>query len=81
MRILKGPKHPSNQPQQDVLLEDDKYTYRIFCISQADAAYKVIVEYDQRADLENMVGESEGEGPGHDPIGQVKNNPNRDAGL
>ena len=42
MRILKEQNQALNQPQQCVLFEDDKYTYRIFCTSLAGAAHKVI---------------------------------------
>jgi hypothetical protein len=46
MRIFKDLKPPSDQPQQCVLLEDDKYTYRIFCTDLTGSAHQVIAEYD-----------------------------------
>jgi hypothetical protein len=58
MRIVKEIKQPSNQPQQCVLFEDDKYTYRIFCTDLAGPAHQVIAQYDKRADVENLVGEA-----------------------
>ena len=74
MRILKEQKHTSNQPQQCVLFEDDKYTYRIFCTSLAGAAHKVIAKYDKRADVENLVGEAKREGLDMIPSAKFKNN-------
>jgi len=61
MRIPKELKQPSNQ-QQCVLFEDDKYTHRIFCTDLAGKTHKIIVEYDKRADVENLVGEAKREG-------------------
>ena len=74
MRILKEQKPTSNQPQQGVLFEDDKYTYRIFCTSLAGPAHQVIVEYDKRADVENLVGEAKREGLDMIPSAKFKNN-------
>jgi len=74
MRILKEQKQASNQPQQCVLFEDDKYTYRIFCTSLAGAAHKVIAKYDKRADVENLVGEAKREGLNMIPSAKFKNN-------
>ena len=74
MRILKEQKHPSNQPQQGVLFEDDKYIYRIFCTSLAGPAHQVIAEYDKRADVENLVGEAKREGLDMIPSAKFKNN-------
>jgi hypothetical protein len=74
MRILKEQKRPSNQPQQCVLFEDDKYTYRIFCTSLAGPAHKVIAQYDKRADVENLVGEAKREGLDMIPSAKFKNN-------
>jgi hypothetical protein len=74
MRILKEQKHPSNQPQQCVLFEDDKYTYRIFCTSLAGPAHKVIAKYDKRADVENLIGEAKREGLDMIPSAKFKNN-------
>ena len=74
MRILKELKHPSNQPQQCVLFEDDKYTYRIFCTNLAGAAHQIIADYDKRADVENLVGEAKREGLDAMPSARFKNN-------
>jgi len=74
MRIPKEQKKPSNQPQQCVLFEDDKYTYRIFCTNLAGKAHKIIDEYDKRADVENLVGEAKREGLDMIPSAKFKNN-------
>ena len=74
MRILKEQKQSSNQPQQAVLFEDDKYTYRIFCTNLAGAAHQVCDQYDKRADVENLVGEAKREGLDMIPSAKFKNN-------
>jgi len=74
MRILKEQKQPSNRPQQAVLFEDDKYTYRIFCTNLAGPAHQVIAQYDKRADVENLVGEAKREGLDMIPSAKFKNN-------
>ena len=74
MRILKELKESSNQPQQCVLFEDDKYTYRIFCTDLAGPAHQVIDEYDKRADVENLVGEAKREGLDMIPSAKFKSN-------
>ena len=74
MRIPKALKHSSNQPQQGVLFEDDKYTHRIFCTNLAGKAHRVIAEYDKRADVENLVGEAKREGLDMIPSAKFKNN-------
>jgi hypothetical protein len=74
MRILKEKKQPSNRPQQAVLFEDDKYTYRIFCTSLPGPAHQVIAQYDKRADVENLVGEAKREGLDMIPSAKFKNN-------
>jgi hypothetical protein len=74
MRILKEQKQPANQPQQAVLFEDDKYTYRIFCTNLAGPAQQVIAQYDKRADVENLVGEAKREGLDMIPSAKFKNN-------
>ena len=74
MRILKELKESSSQPQQCVLFEDDKYTYRIFCTDLAGAAHQVIDEYDKRADVENLVGEAKREGLDMIPSAKFKSN-------
>ncbi len=74
MRILKEQKHGLNQPQQCVLFEDDKYTYRIFCTNLGGKAHKIIADYDKRADVENLVGEAKREGLDMLPSAKFKNN-------
>jgi len=74
MRIPKELKQPSNQPQQCVLFEDDKYTHRIFCTNLAGKAHHVITEYDKRADVENLVGEAKREGLDMIPSTKFKSN-------
>lgn len=74
MRILKELKHPSKQPQQYVLFEDDKYTYRIFCTNLPGPAHQIIADYDKRADVENLVGEAKREGLDMIPSAKFKNN-------
>jgi hypothetical protein len=74
MRIPKKLKQPSNQPQQCVLFEDDKYTHRVFCTNLAGKAHQVIAEYDKRADVENLVGEAKREGLDMIPSAKFKNN-------
>jgi hypothetical protein len=74
MRVPIEQKQPSKQPQQCVLFEDDKYTYRIFCSNLAGAAHQVIVAYDKRADVENLVGEAKREGLDMIPSAKFKNN-------
>jgi hypothetical protein len=74
MRILKDLKQPSDHPQQCVLFEDDKYTYRIFCTDLAGPAHQVIAQYDKRADVENLVGEAKREGLDMIPSAKFKSN-------
>jgi hypothetical protein len=74
MRIPREHKQPSGQPQQCVLFEDDKYTYRIFCTNLAGKAHEIISEYDKRADVENLVGEAKREGLDMIPSTKFKNN-------
>ena len=74
MRIPKELKSPADKPLQCELFEDDRYTYRIFCTSLRGKAHKVIIEYDKRADVENLVGESKREGLEAIPSAKFKNN-------
>lgn len=74
MRIPKEKKKPSNQPVQCMLFEDDNYTYRIFCTDLAGKAHEVILEYDKRADVENLVGEAKREGLEMIPSTRFKTN-------
>jgi hypothetical protein len=74
MRILKELKNPPGKAYQCEIFEDDRYTYRIFCTSLKGAPHKVIAEYDKRADVENLVGESKREGLEAIPSAKFKNN-------
>ena len=74
MRIPKKVKTPSKEPMQYELFEDDRYTYRIFCTSLKGQPHKVISEYDKRADVENLVGESKREGLEAIPSAKFKTN-------
>jgi hypothetical protein len=73
MRTLKTPS-PEKQQEQCLLFEEDNYTYRIFCTSLSGPAHKVISEYDQRAEVENLVGEAKREGLEAIPSAKFKNN-------
>ena len=74
MRIPKEQKQRSKKLQQCMLFEDDNYTYRIFCTNLAGKAHQVVVEYDKRADVENLVGEAKREGLDMIPSARFKNN-------
>lgn len=74
MRIPKELKSPAGKPLQCELFEDDRYTYRIFCTSLSGKPHKVIAEYDKRADVENLIGESKREGLEAIPSAKFKNN-------
>jgi hypothetical protein len=74
MRSLNEQKCGSNQPQQRVLFEDDKYIYRIFLSSLAGPAHQVISQYNKRAEVENLVGEAQREGLDMIPSAKFKNN-------
>ena len=74
MRIPKELKSPPGKPLQCELFEDDRYTYRIFCTSLSGKSHKVIAQYDKRADVENLVGESKREGLDAIPSAKFKNN-------
>jgi hypothetical protein len=74
MRIPKELKSPPGKPLQCELFEDDRYTYRIFCTSISGKPHKVIAQYDKRADVENLVGESKREGLEAIPSTKFKNN-------
>ncbi len=63
MRIPKKPKSTKKgAPKQMDLFENKKYTYRIFCTTLKSKAHEVILQYDKRADVENLVGEAKREG-------------------
>ncbi|MFC1863082.1 transposase [Thermodesulfobacteriota bacterium] len=74
MRILKELNPPPGKAIQCELFEDNLYTYRIFCTSLKGKPHKVIAEYDKRADVENLVGESKREGLEAIPSAKFKNN-------
>ncbi len=74
MRMPKKKKAIKNQLVQCELFEDDRYKYRIFCTDLNGKAHKVIAQYDKRADVENLVGESKREGLDAIPSSRFKNN-------
>jgi hypothetical protein len=74
MRIPKEKKKVSKGPVQCELFKDDRYVYRIFCTNLAGKAHQVIDEYDNRADVENLIGEAKREGLGAIPSAKFKNN-------
>lgn len=74
MRIPKEQKPSAGKPVQCELFEDDCYTYRVFCTSLGSKPHKAIAEYDKRADVENLVGESKREGLEAIPSAKFKNN-------
>jgi hypothetical protein len=74
MRIPKEQHTASKQPRQCMLFEDDNYSYRIFCTNLAGKAHQVIVEYDKRADVENLVGEAKREGLDMIPSAKFRSN-------
>lgn len=74
MRMPKEKKVVKDQLVQCELFEDDRYKYRIFCTDLQRKAHKVIAEYDKRADVENLVGESKREGLDAIPSSRFKNN-------
>ena len=58
MRIRKAEK----AGETGVLFEEEKYTYRVFGTSLRGRRRRVIEEYDQRAEVESCIGESQREG-------------------
>ena len=74
MRIPKELKTPPGEPVQYEMFEDGQYTYRIFCTNLTGKAHKIIAEYDKRADVENLVGESKREGLDAIPSAKFVNN-------
>lgn len=61
MRIMKK-ELIGDKPAQLELIEDTKYTYRVFVTNMTKKTEKAIEEYDQRADCENLIGEAKREG-------------------
>ena len=74
MRMPKERKIVKDQYVQCELFEDNRYKYRIFCTDLGQKAHKVIAQYDKRADVENLVGESKREGLDAIPSSRFKNN-------
>ena len=74
MRMPKEREVIKDQYVQCELFEDDRYKYRIFCTDLGQKAHEVIVQYDKRADVENLVGESKREGLDAIPSSRFKNN-------
>jgi hypothetical protein len=74
MRIPIEETKPADKQIQCTLFEDNRYTYRIFCTNQNGLAHKIIDEYDKRADVENLIGESKREGLAAIPSAKFKNN-------
>ena len=74
MRMPKEKKTVKDQYVQCELFEDDRYKYRIFCTDLRQKAHEVIAQYDKRADVENLVGESKREGLDAIPSSRFKNN-------
>lgn len=73
MRIPKE-ESPESGAVQLGLIEDTKYTYRIFVTNLTKKAHKVIWEYDKRADCENLIGEAKREGLAAIPSSKFANN-------
>ena len=73
MRIPRKPDDDKRQEQSE-LFEEDQYLYRIFCTNLNGKAHEVILTYDKRADVENLVGEAKREGLDAIPSGKFKNN-------
>ena len=74
MRIPKEEMASLGQPLQGELFKEDRYIYRIFCTNLKGHPHMVIVEYDQRADVENLIGEAKREGLAAIPSAKFKNN-------
>ena len=74
MRIPK--KHSSSPSQrfQGKFFEEDRYTYRFFCINLKKKTYKVIANYEKKADAENLIGEAKRESLDAIPSAKLKNN-------
>jgi len=73
--VMRIPKRvPSEGAVQIELLEDGRYTYRIFVTNRPGRPHEVIEEYDKRADCENLIGEAKREGLSAIPSGKFLNN-------
>ena len=53
---------PQEGQEQGVLFEEEEYVYRVFATTLTSPPPKAIAEYDKRADVENLIGESQREG-------------------
>ena len=62
MRILKEKDEENNMVEQLNLFGEKKYKYRVFATSLSWKIHTVIRKYDKRADVENLIGESQREG-------------------
>ena len=62
MRILKEEDEKDNKVEQLNLFDEKKYKYRVFATSLSWEVHTVIRKYDKRADVENLIGESQREG-------------------
>lgn len=62
MRLPKELKDYACKPMQYELFDNDRYTYRTLCTSLSGRPHKVIMEYNKRAHVQNLVGESKREG-------------------
>jgi len=75
--VMRIPKEQAKKPGQAIqceLFEDERYQYRIFCTNLAGKAHKIIIDYDKRADVENLVGEAKREGLDAIPSAKFKTN-------
>lgn len=73
MRIPKEKPSEGDSTQLE-LFDDSRYTYRVFVTNLNRKAEKVILEYDQRADCENLIGEAKREGLAAIPSHKFANN-------
>ena len=62
MRILKDKDDENDKVEQLNLFSNNEYKYRVFATSLSWKAHTVISKYDKRADVENLIGESQREG-------------------
>lgn len=74
---MRLPKDQSDSPEESLqgeLFEEDRYKYRIFCTNLQGKPHEIIVQYDKRADAENLIGEAKREGLDAIPSAKFKNN-------
>lgn len=74
--VMRLPKEDRSDkgPVQIELLEDTRFKYRIFVTNLRKRAHQVILEYDKRADAENLIGEAKREGLDSIPSRKFANN-------